>query len=92
MGYEMRLGWGKSVPIPPQPIYVPPEMIEAQKPPPQSGLPFNAQLSTKLQRDGKHFDGVSFMLYLISLYSLRFRVYVCESFLLIAGFFRAVLL
>ena len=59
MGFDMRLGWGKSVPIPPQPIYVPPEMIEAQKPPPPSGLPFNAQLSAKLGRDGKQFDGVS---------------------------------
>eukprot|EP00795_Rhopilema_esculentum_P016431 gene16431-7840_t len=57
MGFDMRLGWGKSVPIPPQPIYVPPEMIEAQKPPPPSGLPFNAQLSAKLGRDGKQFDG-----------------------------------
>ena len=39
----MKLGWGKSVPIPPQPIYVPPEMQELNVPPPPSGLPFNAQ-------------------------------------------------
>lgn len=65
----MRLGWGKSVPIPPQPVYVPPEMIEAQKPPPQSGLPFNAQLSSKLNRDGKQFDGVSSTLFFISSFS-----------------------
>ncbi|XP_046851921.1 U2 snRNP-associated SURP motif-containing protein-like [Xenia sp. Carnegie-2017] len=42
-GYEMKLGWGKAVPIPPHPIYIPPEMQEANKPPPPSGLPFNAQ-------------------------------------------------
>ena len=39
----MKLGWGKAVPIPPHPIYIPPEMQEANKPPPPSGLPFNAQ-------------------------------------------------
>ena len=58
MGYEMKLGWGKAVPVPPQPIYVPPELIEAQQPPPPSGLPFNAQVSRKYKRDGKEFDGV----------------------------------
>ncbi|XP_037089762.1 U2 snRNP-associated SURP motif-containing protein-like [Pollicipes pollicipes] len=42
-GYEMKLGWGKGVPIPPQPIYIPPALIEVSKPPPPSGLPFNAQ-------------------------------------------------
>ena len=70
MGFEMRLGWGKSVPIPPQPIYVPPEMIEAQKPPPQSGLPFNAQISRKLQRDGKQFDGVGLLFILFILINI----------------------
>ena len=54
----MKLGWGKCVPIPPQPLYVPPEMIEAQKPPPPSGLPFNSQISNKYRRDEKPFDGV----------------------------------
>ena len=43
MSYEMKLGWGKSVPIPPHPIYIPPEMQEDTTPPPPSGLPFNAQ-------------------------------------------------
>ena len=77
MGFEMRLGWGKSVPIPPQPIYVPPEMIEAQKPPPQSGLPFNAQISRKLQRDGKQFDGVRllFILLILVLLSNLFHLF-----------------
>ena len=39
----MKLGWGKAVPIPPHPIYIPPDMQEINKPPPPSGLPFNAQ-------------------------------------------------
>ncbi|XP_055374208.1 U2 snRNP-associated SURP motif-containing protein [Condylostylus longicornis] len=43
MGYEMRLGWGKSVPILSFPIYVPPALLEYTMPPPPSGLPFNAQ-------------------------------------------------
>lgn len=43
MGYEMRLGWGKSVPIMNQPIFVPPPLLELTLPPPPSGLPFNAQ-------------------------------------------------
>ncbi|NP_001153375.1 U2-associated SR140 protein isoform X1 [Nasonia vitripennis] len=43
MQYEMKLGWGKSVPIPPYPIYVPPALMEMTQPPPPSGLPFNAQ-------------------------------------------------
>jgi U2-associated protein SR140 len=32
--YEMKLGRGKAVPIPPHPIYIPPETQEANKPPP----------------------------------------------------------
>lgn len=43
MQYEMKLGWGKSVPIPPYPIYIPPALMEIAQPPPPSGLPFNAQ-------------------------------------------------
>lgn len=43
MGYEMKLGWGKAVPIPPHPVYIPPKLLELTMPPPQSGLPFNAQ-------------------------------------------------
>ncbi len=41
----MKLGWGKAVPIPPHPIYIPPAMLEMTLPPPPSGLPFNAQRS-----------------------------------------------
>lgn len=44
MDYEMRLGWGKAVPIPPNPIYIPPILRELTLPPPPSGLPFNAQV------------------------------------------------
>ena len=43
----MKLGWGKSVTIPPHPIYIPPEMQEDTTPPPPSGLPFNAQTDKK---------------------------------------------
>lgn len=43
MGYEMKLGWGKSVPIMTHPIYVPPKLLAYTLPPPPSGLPFNAQ-------------------------------------------------
>ncbi|XP_066155445.1 U2 snRNP-associated SURP motif-containing protein [Euwallacea fornicatus] len=42
-GYEMKLGWGKAVIIPPHPIYIPPVLMEVSQPPPPSGLPFNAQ-------------------------------------------------
>ena len=43
MQFEMKLGWGKAVPIPPHPVYIPPSMLELTLPPPPSGLPFNAQ-------------------------------------------------
>ena len=47
MGFEMKLGWGKAVPIPPHPVYIPPSMMELTLPPPPSGLPFNAQPTTR---------------------------------------------
>jgi len=43
LGAEVKLGWGKAVPIPTFPIYIPPQMLEMTMPPPLSGLPFNAQ-------------------------------------------------
>lgn len=43
----MKLGWGKSVVIPPHPIYIPPVLLEQALPPPPSGLPFNAQPLSK---------------------------------------------
>uniref|UniRef100_UPI00398EDA55 U2 snRNP-associated SURP motif-containing protein-like n=1 Tax=Pristiophorus japonicus TaxID=55135 RepID=UPI00398EDA55 len=49
MGYEMKLGWGKAVPTPPYPIYIPPAMMELTLPPPPSGLPFNAQPRARLR-------------------------------------------
>ncbi|KAH8372761.1 hypothetical protein KR009_004523 [Drosophila setifemur] len=45
MGYEMRLGWGKTVPIMNTPIFAPQALLELTLPPPPSGLPFNAQPS-----------------------------------------------
>ncbi|KAH9400997.1 U2 snRNP-associated SURP domain-containing protein [Tyrophagus putrescentiae] len=50
LDFEMRLGWGKSVPIPATPIYVPPALRELTVPPPLSGLPFNAQLVDEKDR------------------------------------------
>lgn len=47
MGYEMKLGWGKAVPLPPHPVYIPPALVELTMPPPPSGLPFNAQPDKK---------------------------------------------
>ncbi|CAM9129984.1 unnamed protein product, partial [Lampetra fluviatilis] len=49
MGYEMRLGWGKAIPLPPYPLYIPPAMLELTMPPPPSGLPFNAQPRERLR-------------------------------------------
>ena len=43
MDFEMKLGWGKAVPIPPHPVYIPPALSELTLPPPPSRLPFNAQ-------------------------------------------------
>ncbi|CAH2218616.1 jg13595 [Pararge aegeria aegeria] len=54
MSYEMKLGWGKALVIPPVPIYIPPALQQPCKPPPPSGLPFNAQppkhLANKIPR------------------------------------------
>ena len=50
MEYEVQVGWGKAVPLPPHPIYVPPNVKEeenAKIPDPPSGLPFNAQSRKK---------------------------------------------
>uniref|UniRef100_A0A672RIJ6 U2 snRNP-associated SURP motif-containing protein n=1 Tax=Sinocyclocheilus grahami TaxID=75366 RepID=A0A672RIJ6_SINGR len=49
MNFEMKLGWGKGVPIPPHPIYIPPSMMEHTLPPPPSGLPFNGQPKERLK-------------------------------------------
>lgn len=47
MQYEMKLGWGKTVPIPHHSIYIAPSFAELTMPPPPLGLPFNAQPATK---------------------------------------------
>ncbi|XP_061818324.1 U2 snRNP-associated SURP motif-containing protein isoform X1 [Nerophis lumbriciformis] len=49
MGLKMKLGWGKPARIPPQPLYTPSGLRAA--PPPQSGLPFNAQPRDRLRND-----------------------------------------
>ncbi|GFR09764.1 u2 snRNP-associated SURP motif-containing protein, partial [Trichonephila clavata] len=47
MSFEMKLGWGKAVPIPPYPIYIPPANGRTDVTSSSSGLPFNAQLDKK---------------------------------------------
>ena len=42
-GFEMKMGWGKPVPIPLHPIYIPPALLKLTMPPSPSGLPFNCQ-------------------------------------------------
>lgn len=42
------MGWGKPVPIPLHPIYIPPNMVKLINPPEPSGLPFNCQPSDKV--------------------------------------------
>jgi U2-associated protein SR140 len=42
LSFEMKLGWGKALPIPARPIYIPPALLEKTLPPPPTGLPFNA--------------------------------------------------
>ena len=46
-GFEMKMGWGKPVPIPLHPIYVPPKLLKMTLPPTPSGLPFNCQPTNK---------------------------------------------
>lgn len=48
--YEQKLGWGKAVPIPPHPVYIPPALAELTMPPPASGLAFNAQARSNEKR------------------------------------------
>ncbi|CAH1782434.1 unnamed protein product [Owenia fusiformis] len=57
MTFEMKLGWGKAVPIPPHPVYIPPSMVELTLPPPPSGLPFNAQPRKKRYQDVREDNG-----------------------------------
>lgn len=49
----MKMGWGKPVPIPLQPIYIPPKLLKVTLPPAPSGLPFNTQ--PKNSRDIQRF-------------------------------------
>ncbi|XP_070538987.1 U2 snRNP-associated SURP motif-containing protein-like isoform X3 [Ptychodera flava] len=59
MSYDMKLGWGKAVPIPPHPVYIPPQMVELTLPPPPSGLPFNAQpIDRKSAEDNRLYSHV----------------------------------
>ena len=55
MDYEMKLGWGKGVVIPPHPVYIPEAMLELTMPPPPSGFSFNAQMRRKDKLDITNF-------------------------------------
>jgi hypothetical protein len=37
LSFEMKLGWGKALPIPARPIYIPPALLEKTLPPPPTG-------------------------------------------------------
>ena len=50
-GFEMKMGWGKPVPIPLHPIYIPPALLKLTMPPAPSGLPFNCQPEKKSDRE-----------------------------------------
>lgn len=54
MEYEMKMGWGKAVPIPPHPVYIPPALVEATMPPPMTDLPFCA-VPRNAPRDKVHY-------------------------------------
>lgn len=56
---DMRVGWGKSVDLPTHPIYIPKELLKMFLPPPQTGLPFNAQPTKKINDN----DGTTNMLF-----------------------------
>lgn len=40
---DMNVGWGKAIEIPPHPMYIPEVLVKLYVPPPNTGLPFNAQ-------------------------------------------------
>ena len=72
MGYQIQIGWGKAVALPPAPIYVSPDQLEQENlkdPDPSSGLPFNAQVKTgmrKIDKDGDNLEQVgSYQYYLV---------------------------
>ena len=50
-GFEMKMGWGKPVPIPLQPIYIPPALLKLTIPPEITGLPFNCQPENPNEND-----------------------------------------
>lgn len=81
-GFEMKLGWGKSVPVPPHPVYVPPVLLERTLPPPPSGLPFNAQPRDPAKKspapgvppefiDQRDFENVRYFIIKIQYYDVR---------------------
>jgi U2-associated protein SR140 len=67
MGYQIQIGWGKAVALPPAPIYVSPDQLEQENlkdPDPSSGLPFNAQVKTGMRKIDKDGDNLEQLLYM----------------------------
>lgn len=60
MNYEMKLGWGKAVPITSHPIYIPTALQQFARPPPNSGLPFNAQPLVEIEKVTSYDLGFGF--------------------------------
>ncbi|CAG9768945.1 unnamed protein product [Ceutorhynchus assimilis] len=54
---DMKVGWGKSVELPKHPVYIPQDLLRMFLPPPQSGLPFNAQTDGETA-EAKNFEDV----------------------------------
>lgn len=55
---ELRVGWGKTVVIPSYPVFIPKILLDNMQPPPQSGLPFNAQLPKLLPDNVSTFEEI----------------------------------
>lgn len=72
MSFEMKLGWGKAVPIPQHPVYIPPALLELTQPPPPSGLPFNAI------REYSRVDGLPLLIAIVDLQRTRMMPTRCH--------------
>ena len=83
-GFEMKMGWGKGVPIPLHPIYVPPALLKVTRPPEPNGLPFTCQ-ATDANQEGKQkkwsFQLISYVsIALISRWKIIFlssTIFIC---------------
>ena len=87
MDFEMRLSWGKPIPIPPRPIYIPPSMLKETQPPPPSGLPFNAQPLPEWEPGGDRYGNPDLtqvvqrclLLFCLQIFFVSFVFVLCEN-------------